>query len=78
MNINRRRPTTRLNDTPLVLEGGKPYRLHVGLLPNLIRITLNGEMFEARGITLPFQTFHIQLMGWQPTNTWRVRNLTIH
>ena len=78
LNINRGRTATRLNDAPLVLEGGKPYRLRVELLPDRMRVTLNGQAFEAKGVTLPFKACHIQLMGWQPANTWHVRNFTVH
>jgi len=77
LNINHGPTAIRLNDTPLVLEGGKPYRLSVKLLPDRMRVTLNGQAFEAKGMTLPFKACHIQLMGWQPANTWHVRNFTM-
>ena len=58
-------------------EAGKSYRLGIEVLPNAMRVTLNDQVFEAEGVTLPFKTFHIQLQGWQPVNVWHVRNFTV-
>ena len=42
-----------------------------------MRVTFNGQTLEAKGVTLPFKAVHIRLMGWQPANTWHVRNVTV-
>jgi hypothetical protein len=56
---------------PFAFQAGKAYHLEIEVKPDVIRTTLNGEAFESR-ITVPFKSFRIELMGWQPMNTWRV------
>ena len=71
-------PPADLVKDPFEFEAGKPCRLEIGVTPDgEIRATLNGQVFETR-VTIPFKTFHIELMGWQPTNTWHVRDFLFH
>jgi hypothetical protein len=62
---------------PFNFEAGKPHHLKIEVAVDSIRATLDGQSFEDKR-TLPFKKFHIELMGWQPSNTWRVRNLVVY
>jgi hypothetical protein len=76
--IQRRgRGVVSLTKEPFVLQAGKPYQLRVEVLSDVLRITLNGQAYEAEGITLPFKAFHIRLYGWKPDKVWHVRNVTV-
>jgi len=77
LDIVRAGQTVNLCNAPFVFEAGKPYRLAIEITADAIRVTLNGQVFESK-LTLPFKTFYIRLMGWQPTNTWHVRSFVVH
>lgn len=70
-------PPENLGPEPFGMQAGKPYHIEIEVLADTIRATLNGQVFESK-LTLPFKTFHIELMGWQPGNTWRVRDFVVH
>jgi hypothetical protein len=62
---------------PFAFEAGKAYHLQIEVEADTIRVTLDGQVFESK-TTLPFKSFHIEVMGWQPTNTWHVRDFIVH
>jgi hypothetical protein len=64
-------------EQPFTIDPGKPYHLKVQLLPDRIRISVDGTTYEAKGVAVPYETFHIQLMSWQPTNRIHVRNFAL-
>jgi len=66
-----------LTREPFVLEKGKAYRLMVEVLADRIRVTLDGQAYESAPMKYGFEEFHVRLMGWQPGNTWRVRNVSV-
>jgi len=57
---------------------GEPYRLKCEVLTDRMRITVNGQTFDAAGVTVGYKKFYIQLDGWQPPNRWHVRDFTVH
>jgi hypothetical protein len=59
------------------IEVGKPYQIAIETLNDQWRITINGQLVELPGINIPWKEFRVYLRGWQPTNTWRVRNVTV-
>jgi hypothetical protein len=59
------------------LVAGKAYHLQIDVEADTIRATLDGQVFESK-TTLPFKSFHIEVMGWQPTNTWHIRDFIVH
>jgi hypothetical protein len=65
-----------LGKGPFTFEAGKPSHLKIEVSADAIRATLNGEAFDDKERLL-FKRFHIELMGWQPTNTWHVREFTV-
>jgi len=67
-----------LTKKPFVLQAGKPYQLKVEVLSDSLHVTLNGQEYEAEGVTLPFKSFHIRLEGWKPDKVWHLRNIAIH
>jgi len=76
--IQRRgRDVISLAKTPFALRAGQPYHLRVEVLVDALRVTLNGQTYDAAGITLPFKTFHIQLDGWKPDKVWRARTISV-
>jgi hypothetical protein len=58
------------------LEAGKACHVKVDVSEHSIRATLNGQTYEDDH-DLPFNQFRIELMGWQPTNVWHVRNWVV-
>jgi hypothetical protein len=64
-------------EQPFTIKTGEPYRLKLEILPDRMRITLNGQAFDAPGVTLGYKAFHIQLDGWQPPNRWHVRSFSV-
>jgi hypothetical protein len=70
-------PPEDLAKGPFTFEAGKSCHLEIEVKPDGIRATLNGQVFET-SVTLPFKSFHIELMGWQPTNTWHIRDFVVH
>ena len=74
----RGREVVSLTKKPFALQAGKSYRLKVEILADAVRVTLNGQVYEAPGITLPFKAFHIRLSGWMPDKVWHVRNSVVH
>jgi len=64
---------------PQKLEAGVTYRLKMALdAEGRIQLHING-----RDVPLPdsvrvrYQSFHIQVGGWQPTNRWHMRNFSV-
>ena len=66
-----------LTKQPFALRAGTPYQLRVAVLSDALRVTLNGQVYEAEGVTLPFKAFHILLEGWKPDKVWHVRNISV-
>ena len=62
---------------PFELRVGKPNQLGIELQLDGIRFTINGQTFEAKGVTVPYDRFYIQIWGWQPVNRWHVRNFVV-
>ena len=73
----RRPDLVSLTKEPFALQAGKPYHLRVEVLSDALRVTLNGQVYKAEGVTLPFKAFHIRLYGWKPDKVWHVRNVTV-
>lgn len=61
---------------PFTFLPAKTSHLEINLKADGIVARLNGQAFESK-LTLPFKSFHIELMGWQPVNTWRIRDFVI-
>lgn len=59
------------------LKVGTPYHVKCQVTQSGLRITINGQVYEAKEATVPYDNFRIQLAGWQPTNRWRIRNVVI-
>jgi hypothetical protein len=57
-------------------EAGKPSHIKIEISQTSIRATLNGKTYEDDA-PLPFTKFGLELIGWQPSNTWTVENITI-
>jgi len=62
---------------PFDLRVGKPNQLEIELQSDGIRFTVNGQTFEAKDVTVPYDRFYIQIWGWQPVNRWHVRNFVV-
>jgi hypothetical protein len=64
-------------ERPFHLNAGETY--HVSLLATTdgMQWTVNGQMYDLTGVKVPFDRFRIMLFGWQPTNRWHVRNISI-
>ncbi|HVM60393.1 MAG TPA: hypothetical protein VMV72_05935 [Verrucomicrobiae bacterium] len=54
------------------------YHLKAEISPDKIRITIDGQTFEAPGVTVGYPKFYVQLQGWQPPNRWHVQDFSIH
>ena len=65
-------------EEPFKLRAGEPYHLKLEVTSSGLRISVNGQAYEPDHVTVPFGKFHIQFGGWQPTNRWHVRNITVH
>ncbi len=71
------RSETIWGEEPLRFETNSPTRLRLDLWPDKTVLTLGDQTIEASSVKLPYETFQIQLQGWQPTNHWRVKNLRV-
>jgi hypothetical protein len=59
------------------LKVGTPYHVKCQVTQSGLRITIDGQVYEAKRATVPYDNFRIQLTGWQPANRWRIRNFVI-
>jgi len=69
--------SVRLNTDKFSIEEGKSYRVRIEFLHNTVRVTVDGQKYEVTGVNMSFAQPGIRIMGWQPTNLWRVRNFSI-
>jgi hypothetical protein len=65
-----------LEENPFTFEAGKARHLEIEVTGEGIKATLDGKAYESK-IVMPFKNFHIELLGWQPMNTWRVRDFVV-
>lgn len=62
---------------PFDLRVGKPNQLQIDFLSKGIRFAVNGQVFEAQDVVVPYDRFYIQIWGWQPVNRWHLRNFVV-
>lgn len=62
-------------EQPFTVNAGQPYRITLDVLPDRMRIDINGQKFDAVGVTVPYERFQIQLDGRWPR--WHVRSFTV-
>jgi hypothetical protein len=60
-----------------VLETGHWMRIRWELTDRGCRVTVNDDAVEGPEFRMPAAKFRLEFFGWQPGNTWRVRNVTI-
>jgi len=65
-------------EEPFTVEARKPYAVRFEVLADQMRITINGTAYDLKDVKIPYKQFYIQLVGWQPTDRWHVRNFSIH
>jgi hypothetical protein len=53
------------------------YKLRIELSNDTLRVMVNNQTYEAGNVTLPAEDCRLYVRGWQPGNTWRVRNVSV-
>ncbi len=64
---------------PFKLEAGRVYHVVLSVdTSGRPTAAVDGRSYELpEGLTVPHERFQIQLLGWQPTNRWHVRNFVV-
>ena len=65
-------------ERPFQLEAGKWYRLRWELDRTGSHLTIDDARYDLNSVTVPFDEFQLEFLGWQPGNVWHVRNITVH
>jgi len=66
------------SNSPLTIKPGSWHHLKYEAEKDGLRITVDGQPYNSGGVVVPYDTFYIELSGWQPTNRWHVRNFSVH
>jgi hypothetical protein len=61
----------------VILKDGEPNHLKLEILSDGMRFAVNGQTFEASGVTVPYDKFHVRLWSWEPMNRWHVSNFVV-
>jgi hypothetical protein len=64
--------------SPLTIKPGSWHHLKYEVLKDSLRITVDEQAYSSGGAVVPYDSFYIELSGWQPTNRWHVRKFSIH
>ena len=70
---------TTWSDTAFQVTAGKSYPIQLAVT-NLgqIHLTVGGKEIKVPNtFRLPYRQFQVQILGWQPTNRWHVRNFKV-
>jgi hypothetical protein len=67
----------RLSRQPFQVEAQKVYRMQIQCTRQEMRVSVDDERFPSQDIAIPYDTFRIRVMGWQPANTWKLRHFTV-
>jgi hypothetical protein len=59
------------------LDAQKPHRLELEIGAARFQVRVDGQLYEAEKIGVPFEEFHLQLWNWQPSSRWRVKELSV-
>jgi hypothetical protein len=76
VSINHDKRSDRLSRQAFSFKEDRVYIVRIDVLANSVRVTVDGSVYESNNLALPGR-FYIRMCGWQPGNTWRVRNITI-
>jgi len=66
------------SSSPLTIKPGSWHHLKYEVVKDGLRITVDGQSYTSGGAVVTYDTFYIELSGWQPVNRWHVRNFTVH
>jgi hypothetical protein len=65
-------------EKPFQLNAGETYHVSLVVTARGMQWTINGETHDLTGVKVPFDKFRITLYGWQPTDRWHVRNVSVN
>jgi len=70
---------TTWSDTTFQMTAGKAYPIQLEATnPGQIHLTIGGKEIKVPNtFRLPYRQFQVQILGWQPTNRWHVRNFNV-
>ena len=63
--------------TPFPFEPGKTYKLRWDIRSDGMKLTIDDQTFDIPNVTVPWEKLQVRIRGWQSTNRWHVRNVTI-
>ena len=56
----------------------KPYHLKLEIAFRKLKVTIDDNTYESTEVNIPSKRFRIYVQGWQPSNTWSIRDSVIH
>lgn len=65
-------------EEPFTVKARTTYAIRLEVAADHMRAIINGTSYDLKGVKVPYKQFCIQLVSWQPTDRWHVRNFVVH